>query len=71
MKQLLLSEQERELIETLREWGDKVKDAYAIRIEWRDGAWDIRLKALDTKMGARGTGKTFAAAWDDMAPTRK
>jgi len=61
---LKLSEEETQLIEILREWdGD---DAYQLIIERRDGAWDLSMKELGR--GARGTGATFDAAWDNMDP---
>ena len=64
MSTLELSEEETQLIEILREWdGD---DAYQLIIE--DGAWDLSMKELGTSRGARGTGATFDAAWDNMDP---
>jgi hypothetical protein len=66
MSALELSEQEAELIHILRQW--KAKDAYQICIERRDGAWDISMKEFGTNRGARGTGATFDAAWDDINP---
>jgi hypothetical protein len=66
MSTLELSAQESQLIGILREWDGK--DAYQIVIERREGAWDIILKEFGTNRGARGTGATFDAAWDDMAP---
>src|SRR6516164_4149441 len=66
MRTLELSEEETQLIEILREWdGD---DAYQLIIERRDGAWDLSMKELGTSRGARGTGATFDAAWDNMDP---
>jgi len=44
------------------------EDAYQVIIERRDGAWDISMKELGTTRGARGTGATFDAAWDNMDP---
>ena len=61
-----LSEQEAQLIEILREWNGE--DAYEMRIAQQDGAWEISLKKLGTAHGARGTGATFDAAWDNMDP---
>jgi len=66
MSTLELSEEETQLIEILRQWdGD---DAYQLKIERRDSAWDIGMRELGTNRGARGTGATFDAAWDNMDP---
>jgi len=69
MSTLDLSEQETQLIEILREWGGVVKDPYEMRIEQRDGAWEISLQELGTSRVARGVGATFDAAWDNMDPS--
>jgi hypothetical protein len=66
-----LTNQEYEMIELLREWSDK--DSYALTIEVRDGAWEIAFSGphptTTTGMAtARGIGKTFSEAWDDVAP---
>jgi hypothetical protein len=66
MSTLELSGQESQLIQILREWDGK--DAYQMIIERRDSAWDISLREFGTNRGARGTGATFDAAWDNMAP---
>jgi len=63
-----LSEQEQQLVEVLREW-DHVGE-YRLTIELH-GVWDVALQRQDTGVRAvRGTGPTFAEAWDamDIAP---
>jgi hypothetical protein len=67
MSTLELSDQESQLIEILREWSGK--DAYEMRIERHDGAWEISLKELGTKLRARGVGVSFDAAWDGITLT--
>jgi len=71
-----LSAQERQLVEELRQW-DKTDDNQLI-IEIVDGVWDITAKeqppaTVDQGPGTirtvRGTGATFAVAWDSMTPT--
>jgi hypothetical protein len=66
MSTLELSDQESQLIEILREWSGE--DAYEMRIERHDGAWEISLKELGTKRGARGVGVS-SAAWDGITLT--
>jgi hypothetical protein len=63
-----LKEQERQLIDMLREW-DQLGD-YRLTIE-QHGEWDVALQQQGTKRMVRGTGPTFAEAWDrmDLAPT--
>ena len=61
-----ITEQERQMIEMLREW-DKSEN-YQLQIEIVEGAWDIALKEIGTPRGARGTGDSFNSAWDNMAP---
>jgi hypothetical protein len=62
-----LSEQERQLIEILREWeGD---DEYRLEIGRAGGAWEIKLSASGEAKWARGVGTTFNEAWDNMAPS--
>jgi len=58
-----LNEQERQLIETLREW-DQLGD-YRLTIE-QHGEWDVALQQQGTKRMVRGTGPTFAEDWDRM-----
>ena len=63
-----LTAQERQLVEILREWDHL--GVYRLTIE-RHGQWDVALKQQGTKRVVRGTGTTFAEAWDemDLAPT--
>lgn len=72
---LELDDAERQLIEMLREQSSS-KDNLRIVIELLDGAWEIEMSALlATKTGtrkhhaARGVGRTFSQAWEDMNPT--
>ena len=64
------SEQERQLLEVLRDHeGDATSD-FRLLVQRQDGAWDVTLSIaphdeLDT---SRGTGATFNDAWDNMAP---
>jgi hypothetical protein len=63
-----LSKQEEQMIESLREWQDSSEE-FSLLIEYRDGAWDITLSMTRTPgeppKTTRGTGATFAAAWDN------
>jgi hypothetical protein len=59
-----LTSAERQLIAILRQ--DFANRANQLVIEWRNGAWEITLKELDTKRGSRGTGATFDDAWRGM-----
>lgn len=64
-----LTEQERQLVEILREW-DHLGD-HRLTIE-RHGAWDVALQQQDDPGRViRGIGPTFAEAWDtmDLVPT--
>ena len=63
-----LSEEETQMIETIREWSGA--DEFRLRIERQDGAWEITLSEAphDGRRAARGTGATFKEAWDNMAP---
>ena len=64
------TEQERQLLEVVREHeGDATSD-FRLLVQRQDGAWDVTLSIaphdeLDT---SRGTGATFNDAWDNMAP---
>jgi len=58
----------------LREWSGK--DNCRAVIEFRQGAWDIAMSYAAegqipdaTLDSARGTGKSFDDAWDNMNPT--
>jgi hypothetical protein len=59
-----VTEQERQLIEIIREWDKKAN--CELQIETVDGIWDIALKELGKDRGARGTGASFNTAWDNM-----
>jgi hypothetical protein len=66
----LLPEQERQMIECLREWGVKNKDYRRLTIEFREGAWAIALSSLHPAKVAKvafGHGQTFGQAWDGVA----
>ena len=64
-----LTEQERLMLEMLREWSGK--DDCCMLIEHRDGAWDITssIAPHDVNHTARGTGASFVEAWNNMNPT--
>jgi len=69
------TEQETQLIATLREAQGDPDEDFSLQIERRQGAWDIALssvivgKTLKSKTHkARGTGATFNQAWDEMNP---
>ncbi len=59
-----LSEQEHQLIGMVRQ---KKTAGSTIEIEWEDGAWEIRISS--GRKYARGIGKTFDLAWDNVAPS--
>ena len=63
-----ISEQEQQMIECIHE--QRPGDQFALTIEWLDGAWNITLAAgqNDAQRTARGTGVSFDAAWENMAP---
>jgi hypothetical protein len=52
---------ESELLEILRQQQDRFDD-FSLLIEHKDGAWDITLSDGDRR--TRGTGSTFAQAWE-------
>jgi hypothetical protein len=63
---MTVTEQERQMIEILREQQTNSED-FSITIEHRDGAWDITFSAtIDGKAKrTRGTGASFGQAWDN------
>jgi hypothetical protein len=64
------SEQERQLLEALRDHkGDSVSD-FRLLVQKQDGAWDVTLSIAphDELNSSRGTGSTFNDAWDNMLP---
>jgi hypothetical protein len=68
-KKMDVTEQERQMIEILREWAGE--DEYRLSIERQGGAWDITLSGTikgKRRGRARGTGATFDRAWDSMSP---
>ena len=70
VQRLQLSEQERQLIEVVRE--NAVYDGFRLLLERQSGSWEVILEAPEKgrkKHGtARGVGASFAAAWDNMNP---
>jgi hypothetical protein len=70
MQQFEVSDQERQLIEILREWEGE-NDEYHLMIGRADGAWELKLatRCKGRDDWARGVGKTFAKAWDGMDPS--
>jgi hypothetical protein len=74
MKRIEPTDQEEQLLWALREWRGEID--YRVVIEFRDGAWEIALSARlpgkpprSARPAARGVGKTFDEAWDNVAPT--
>jgi hypothetical protein len=63
------SGQELELIEVLREWIDEDENDNRLEIERSGGAWEVTLSMPLRRKTARGVGKTFAEAWDNVAPS--
>ena len=63
------SQQELLMIGMLRQCSGR--DDFRIVIEFRDGAWDIKTSVAphDRNHSARGVGRTFDDAWNDMNPT--
>lgn len=69
--QMKMSEQERQLVECIREGATRDFDYFNITIVFEDGAWNVemtsrRLGEPGAKRG-RGVGGTFDQAWDDVA----
>ena len=64
-----LTESERQLIEIIRQQENDKTD-FRLVIECVDRAWEIAMSISphDESHGARGVGKTFNQAWDDMGP---
>jgi hypothetical protein len=65
-----LTEQERQMIECLRDWGVKNKDYWRLTLEFREGAWEIVLSSAHPARGTKvavGAGQTFGQAWDGVA----
>ena len=64
------SEQERQLLEVLRDQGIDVASEFRLLVQMQDGAWDLSLSIAphDELNTSRGTGSTFNDAWDNMAP---
>ena len=72
-----LTDQERQLIECLRQQSHRLADRvaggpqsndFAILIRSDDGAWEINTRS--GKLEGRGVGATFAAAWDGITGLR-
>jgi hypothetical protein len=64
------TEQERQLLEVVREHeGDATSD-FRLLVQRQDGAWDVTLSIAphDELNTSRGTGSTFNDAWDNIAP---
>ena len=64
------SEQERQLLEVLRDHSVDVASEFRLLVQMQDGAWDLSLSIAphDELNTSRGTGSTFNDAWDNMAP---
>ena len=64
-----ITEQERQLLECLRK--EKLPgDSLLLLIESGSDAWHVSLSAKqgNKRLAGKGTGDTFAKAWDDIAP---
>ena len=59
-----LTDQERQLIECLRQQPAAWADSFGISIRLEDGAWEVEMHS--GKIQGRGVGPTFAAAWDGI-----
>jgi len=64
------TEQERQMLEVIRDHGVDASSDFRLLIQRQDGAWDVTLSVAphDELNTSRGTGATFNAAWDNMAP---
>ena len=64
------SEQERQLLEVLRDHDGDAASDFRLLVQKQDGAWDVSLSIAphDELNTSRGTGSTFNDAWDNMAP---
>ena len=64
------SEQERRLLETLRDHDGDAASDFRLLVQKQDGAWDVTLSIAphDQLNTSRGTGSTLNDAWDNMAP---
>src|SRR5262249_46479196 len=64
------SEQERQLLEVLRDHDGDAASDFRLLVQKQDGAWDVTLSIAphDQLNTSRGTGSTFDDAWDNMAP---
>ena len=58
-----LSEQETHLVECLRKWNPREGIEFSMVVT--GSAWDISL--TEGKKWTHGSGRTFAAAWDNMS----
>jgi Arm DNA-binding domain len=67
MTNLEVSEQERQLIEILRQWAGDAE--YQIEIKRENGVWELKLSEPRAGRWARGVGRTFAEAWDHIDPS--
>ena len=64
------SEQERQLLEVLRDHDGDAASEFRLLVQKQDGAWDGSLSIAPHHEfnTSRGTGSTFNDAWDNMAP---
>ena len=64
------SEQERKLLEVLRDHDGGAASEFRLLVQKQDGAWDVTLSIAphDELNTLRGTGSTFNDACDNMAP---
>ena len=64
------SEQERQLLDVLRDHDGDAASEFRLLVQKQGGAWDVSLSIAppDELNTSRGTGSTFNDAWDNMAP---
>ena len=64
------SEQERQLLEVLRDHDGDAASDFRLLVQKQNGAWDVSLSIAphDELNTSRGTGSTFNDVWDNMAP---
>jgi hypothetical protein len=68
-----ITDQERQVIEILREQQSGPDNNFRLTIEHVDGAWEIAMsitfhEAPDRAKRVRGVGASFDQAWDNMDP---
>ena len=64
------TEQERQMVEVVRDHKVDATSDFRLLVQRQDGAWDVTLSIAphDELNTSRGTGATFNDAWDNMTP---